>query len=54
MARINDYGAVIGPGALEELILFGDKMVGKTVLNINSTAVAGGGATDGLGGEGHG
>jgi len=42
MPTINDYGAVIGASALEELLLLGDKMAGKSVLNINSTAVGGG------------
>ncbi len=42
MPTINDYGAVIGAQALEELLLLGGKLAGKSVLNINSTAVGGG------------
>src|SRR6185295_703121 len=42
MPTIDDYGAVIGAGALEELLLLGERMAGKSVLNINSTAVGGG------------
>lgn len=42
MPAINDYAAVIGQGAMEELFLLGKKLEGKSILNINSTAVGGG------------
>jgi trehalose synthase len=42
MPVINDYAAVIGQGAMEELFLLGKKLEGKSILNINSTAVGGG------------
>jgi trehalose synthase len=42
MPTISDYSAIIGAGTMEELLLLGGKMAGKSVLNINSTAVGGG------------
>ena len=42
MIRIEDYQPIIGKGALEELFLLGKKMDGRTLQNINSTAVGGG------------
>lgn len=42
MPSIEDYGPIIGQGALEELFLLVEKLGGKTIQNINSTAVGGG------------
>ena len=42
MANIEDYTPIIGQGAIEELFLLAKKFEGKTLLNINSTAVGGG------------
>jgi len=42
MVNIEDYAPIIGEGALEELFLLAKKLEGKTILNVNSTAVGGG------------
>ena len=42
MININDYSAIIGDAAVEELFLLAQKLTGKSILNINSTAVGGG------------
>ena len=42
MIRIEHYAPIIGEGAVEELFLLAKKLEGKTILNINSTAVGGG------------
>jgi len=42
MATIEDYGAIVGPAAIEELVLFARHLRGMVVQNINSTAVGGG------------
>ncbi len=42
MPDINDYAAIVGQDVIEELSILGDKLRGKTVQNINSTAVGGG------------
>ncbi len=42
MIRIDDYGPIVGPSYLEELRLLAGMLGGRTVQNINSTAVGGG------------
>ncbi len=42
MPDINDYAAIVGQDVIDELSILGDKLRGKTVQNINSTAVGGG------------
>jgi trehalose synthase len=42
MSRIRDYAPVVGESVLEELSLLADRLKGKAVQNINSTAVGGG------------
>jgi trehalose synthase len=42
MINIEDYSPIIGQGAVEELFLLAKKLEGKSILNINSTAVGGG------------
>lgn len=42
MVNIEDYASIIGEGAVEELFLLAKKLEGKTILNVNSTAVGGG------------
>ncbi len=40
--NINEYKAIVGESVVEELFILADKLRGKTVQNINSTAVGGG------------
>jgi len=42
MPRIDDYAPVAGSDSVEELRLLAERLVGRTILNINSTAVGGG------------
>ncbi len=42
MTKIEDYQPFIGEGAISELYLLGKQLEGKSVQNINSTAVGGG------------
>ena len=42
MTRIEDYAPLVGKPAIEELLLFAERLRGKTIQNINSTAVGGG------------
>lgn len=42
MSRIDDYAPVAGASEVEELKLLAARVVGKTILNVNSTAVGGG------------
>jgi trehalose synthase len=42
MSKIRDYASVTGEGVLDELFLLAGKLGGRTVQNINSTAVGGG------------
>ena len=42
MSRINDYAPIVGSSTIEELYLLAERLRGKTVQNINSTAVGGG------------
>jgi len=42
MSNIRDYAAIVGEGTIEELLLLADRLKGKTIQNINSTAVGGG------------
>jgi len=42
MSRIKDYASVAGESTVEELFLLAERLKGKTVQNINSTAVGGG------------
>ena len=42
MARLSDYEAIVGKGIIDDLRLLGEKAKGRTVQNINSTAVGGG------------
>jgi len=39
---INDYLPIVGKNIIEELLIFGKKLKGKTVQHINSTSVGGG------------
>jgi trehalose synthase len=40
--KINEYAASAGPSAIEELKVIASRLKGKTILNVNSTAVGGG------------
>jgi trehalose synthase len=42
MPRLEDYRAIVGGETLEELRLLADHLAGRSVLNVNSTAVGGG------------
>ena len=42
MTNIRDYAGIAGKGAIEELFLLADRLKGKVVQNVNSTAVGGG------------
>lgn len=42
MARLEEYRSIVGSDTLEELLLLARPLVGKSVLNVNSTAVGGG------------
>ena len=42
MCKIKDYAPIVGESTLEELALLADRLKGKSVQNINSTAVGGG------------
>lgn len=42
MSRIDDYAPVAGASEVEELKLLAARLEGKTILNVNSTAVGGG------------
>lgn len=42
MTHINDYREIVGRGTIEDLFLLADRLQGKSVQNINSTAVGGG------------
>jgi len=42
MAKLKEYDSVAGKQVIEELYLLAEKLQGKTILNINSTAVGGG------------
>src|SRR6267378_4107293 len=42
MIQIEDYASIVGKSYLEEMLLLAGKLAGKTVQNINSTAVGGG------------
>jgi trehalose synthase len=42
MARLEEYRSIVGSDTLEELSLLARPLAGKTVLNVNSTAVGGG------------
>ncbi|MBI4399027.1 MAG: glycosyltransferase [Candidatus Omnitrophica bacterium] len=42
MIHLKEYEAVVGPQVIEELYLLAEKVKGKSVQNINSTAVGGG------------
>jgi trehalose synthase len=42
MIDIKDYASIIGRAAVDELVLLGERLTGKVIQNINSTAVGGG------------
>jgi len=42
MLRIKDYASVVGEGPVEELFLLAERLKGKRIQNVNSTAVGGG------------
>jgi trehalose synthase len=42
MSKIRDYVSIVGESVIEELTLLADRLKGKSVQNINSTAVGGG------------
>ncbi|MGH7854011.1 MAG: glycosyltransferase [Candidatus Binatia bacterium] len=42
MVRIEDYAPIVGTASIDELRLLADRLRGKTLQNINSTAVGGG------------
>jgi len=42
MSRINDYAPIVGASTIEELSLLAERLRGKAIQNINSTAVGGG------------
>ena len=42
MLKIKDYASVVGEGPVEELFLLAERLKGKRIQNVNSTAVGGG------------
>jgi trehalose synthase len=42
MGKLEDYIPVVGQGVIDDLMLAADKLKGKTIQNVNSTAVGGG------------
>lgn len=42
MSNIRDYAPIVGEGTIQELLLLADRLKGKKIQNINSTAVGGG------------
>jgi trehalose synthase len=42
MSRISDYAPIVGVSTIEDLSLLAERLRGKTIQNINSTAVGGG------------
>nr|HNW45709.1 hypothetical protein [Elusimicrobiales bacterium] len=42
MAKIEEYAPAAGRSAIEELKCIASRLEGKTILNVNSTAVGGG------------
>ena len=42
MANIKDYSSIVGQTVIDELFLLADKLKGKVIQNVNSTAVGGG------------
>ncbi|MDI6734822.1 MAG: glycosyl transferase family 1, partial [bacterium] len=42
MVNVNDYAAIVGQGIIDELFLLAQRLEGKIIQNINSTAVGGG------------
>ena len=42
MTRIEEYASIVGQATLDELFLLARHLQGKTIQNINSTAVGGG------------
>ena len=42
MPKIEEYESIVGKSTLDELFLLSEKMTGRTLQNINSTAVGGG------------
>lgn len=42
MANIKDYSSIVGQAVIDELFLLADKLKGKVIQNVNSTAVGGG------------
>jgi trehalose synthase len=42
MSRVDDYAPIIGQSSIDELRLLAERLEGRTVQNINSTAVGGG------------
>ncbi len=42
MLTLEDYAPIVGQGSIDELRLLADRLRGKTIQNINSTAVGGG------------
>lgn len=42
MSKIRDYAPIAGESTIEELSLLAERLKGKTIQNINSTAVGGG------------
>jgi trehalose synthase len=42
MAGLDDYLPIVGRDTIEEIRLLGERLAGKSVLNVNSTAVGGG------------
>jgi trehalose synthase len=42
VSRVDDYRAIVGDDEVDELYLLAERLKGKTVQNINSTAIGGG------------
>jgi trehalose synthase len=42
MVSLNDYAPIVGQGVIDELAILAGRLEGKTIQNINSTAVGGG------------
>ncbi|VVB72379.1 Trehalose synthase [uncultured archaeon] len=42
MPTLNDYASIVGQDVIDELYLLSEKLKGKSITNINSTAVGGG------------
>ncbi len=42
MATLKDYAPIVGPAVIDELMLIGERLKGREIVHVNSTAVGGG------------